>query len=379
MKTKRTPIPSANFEELIPLLIDMWRKLHKLSPGPKDVLQTREFRSLVEAVLRLQKENDYSDKELLGAYLLYDWILHYAQGLSLIGELPSRPKKVLDLCSGAAPFALAAMCYGAQEVIAIDDNLDTLRVGAEICGKMGYPITLRKHDCRKLPLPDGGKWDLMILGYALFDLFPRKEEQKLYIQSLLKHLSEDGHLLLVDSSHVDKNRRLLSLRDALVEEGAVIQAPCIWKGKCPSLEHSSSVCFAMRPFEKPPLIKEIQRATQINLNSLKMSYLILKSPQASWPTLPEKRLYRIVSPPIETYVGTRFFLCGTDGKKSLGSRLNEHPKESRAYEFLRRGDLISITNPIEINEDLEITNETHLHLEAPVGKPLPQELVVEEV
>jgi hypothetical protein len=114
MKVKRNPPPKPLFEEAIPLLIELWRKLLGHPKGPVDRLQTREFRSLVEAVIRRQKEKELSDPDLLGAYLLYDWILHYAQGLSLLQELPHPPRRVLDLFSAGAPFALAAMQHGAS-------------------------------------------------------------------------------------------------------------------------------------------------------------------------------------------------------------------------------------------------------------------------
>src|ERR1700722_10133261 len=104
MKSHKQPNP--DLESIIPTLIGVWRRFHKLS-GPADVLQTREFRHVVELVKKLQsglEESDqlvgqdyFQDPELLGAYLLYQWIIHYQQGLTLINEIPFTPKRVLDL------------------------------------------------------------------------------------------------------------------------------------------------------------------------------------------------------------------------------------------------------------------------------------------
>lgn len=359
---------SSGLDELIPLLIAQWRKLHRLPAGPADQLQTREFRSLMDAVIRRQTEKQLSDNALLGAYLLYDWILFYQQGLSLVGELPETPERVLDLFSGAAPFALASLKRGSREVCALDNHSTALKIGAEIAGKTGYPISVRTHDCLNANFPVNGKWDLIIVGHALLHQIRTLDAQIDYVHSLLGLLTERGHVLLVESSLPQDNRLFLSLRDALVRKGAIIAAPCIWKGNCPALD-AGSPCFAQRPCEKPFLIKEVQRAAQINLSSLKMSYLILKCPGTGWPVAQDKKLYRTVSPPIETFRGKRYFLCGTDGKKTLGSRLKEHPKHSRAYEYLQRGDLLSIENALEVKNDLEITPETTLTLEAPCGKP----------
>lgn len=388
---KRRQAPKPNFEELIPLLISLWRRLHKVKGGPPESLQTREFREAVDAIVHLNQglertqeligKDYFKDKRLLGAYLLYHWLLHYAQGLSLLEELPNPPRKVLDLCSGAAPFALAALQHGAEEIIAVDQNQDALQLGAEICGKSGHTLTIRpwKADPAGVlnKLPVDGSFDLIIMGYCLGELHPEThsgwfEHQNDFISSLLNRLSPDGFLLLVENSWPNANKRLLRIRDHFVKQGVPIQAPCVWKGQCPALQTAKSPCYAQRPFKKPYLISELQRACGINLGSLKMSYLILKSPRSGWPLLQKEGLYRIISPPIEAIHGKRYYLCGTDGKKSLGSRLKVHPSESRAFEYLQRGDLISIENSLNSGDSMDIIKDTKVSIKAACGKALPE-------
>lgn len=383
MKAKRTP--TADLETMMPLLMGVWRRYHKLS-GPADVLQTREFRSVVEAVQKFQQGletgkfligNDYfSDREMLGAYILYQWVIHYQQGLSLINEVPNTPRRVLDICSGPAAFGFAALRHGAQEVVAMDRNSSALTLGAEICGRNGYPLTIRTHDCRKLRFPIEGKFDLIIVGHCLEELFPDTEKnwqqvQKNWIDHVLSFLTPDGYLLIVESSLLPANRRVLTLRDQLVKSGIAVQAPCVWRGECPSLQTPNSPCYAQREFEKPYLIKQIQRAAQINLGSLKMSYLLVRSPGAAWPELPPGAHYRVISPPIDSDTGKRFYLCGTDGKRSISSRLNQYPPESRAFEYLKRGELIAIEGAVEKQNRFEIVLGSRIVVEAPIGKPLP--------
>lgn len=385
MKSKKSPTP--DLEAIIPLLIGVWRRLHKLS-GPPDVLQTREFRSVVAGVQALQErfyngksligQDYFKDPQLLGAYLLYDWVLHYQQGLSLLGELPGPPKRVLDICSGAAPFSFAAMRYGAQNVTATDRNPTALQLGAEICGRYGLPLAIREWDCLKKPLPIEGKFDLIIAGHCLEELFPSGEkgwhnEQHAFIKQLIERLTPQGYLLIVDSSQLEANRRVLELRDRLVSEGVPVQAPCVWRGECPALKTQNSPCYAQREFEKPYLIKEIQRAASINLSSLKMTYIIFKNPVDGWPSVGHTRLYRVISPPVEAFTGKRFYLCGTDGKKQLESHLDKHPAESRAFEYLRRGELISITGALEKHHALDIVQGTEVKVEAALGKPLSEQ------
>lgn len=383
---KKNKMPPSDLETVLPLLIGIWRRFHKLS-GPPDVLQTREFRSVVTAVQQLQKGletgneligQDYlAQPDLLGAYLLYYWILHYQQGLALINEIPYSPRRVLDLASGPGAFSFAALRHGASEVVAIDQNATALKLASEICGRYGYPLTGRSHSLLRFPFPVTGKFDLIIIGHCLEELFPDTKKnwtqtQKNWIQSLLNYLSPQGMLLFVENSLLQTNHRLLALRDQLVKEGFPVQAPCVWKGDCPALQ-VKSLCYAQREFEKPFLIKEIQRAAQINLSSLKMSYLILRHPEADWPLLPERPLYRIISPPIESHAGKRYHLCGTDGKKDLGSHLKEHTPETRAFDYLKRGELISIEDALVKQPHFDIVLGTRVKVEAALNKPLPFE------
>jgi SAM-dependent methyltransferase len=377
---------STDLEVIMPLLINIWRRFKKEN-GPGDKLQTREFRSVVAAIQKLKKglseEMDligidyFADSDILGAYLLYNWVIHYQEGLSVIGELPITPRRVLDVCSGPAPFAFAALRHGATEVYATDRNMTALELGAEVCGRYGMTLTKRSWNCHKEPLPISGTFDLITVGHCLEELFPPTtkgwvEKQHLFLNGLLQKLSPTGFLILVESSFGESNRRLLQLRDRFVNDGIAIQAPCVWKGQCPALQTANSPCYAQREMEKPYLISEIQRASSINLGSLKMSYLITRSPHSQWPKLPEKPLYRIISPPFESHQGTAYYLCGTSGKKRLATHLTVHPKESRAFEYLKRGELISIENALEQGNSLEIIEGTNLIVESACGKPIPE-------
>lgn len=355
--------------------------------GPGDKLQTREFRRVVECVKILLAQHDgkqsligmdyFSNREYLGAYLLYQWVIHYQEGMSLLGELPTTPKRALDVCSGPSPLGFAALRHGVSEAFAADKNQAAMELGAEICGRFGLPLSVRRWNCLKEPLPIEGHFDLITLGYALPELFPNsekgwQEKQDRFIDYLLQKLTSRGYLVLVESSFAEDNQRILSLRDRLVKAGVPIQAPCIWRGECPALKTANSPCYAQRDMEKPHLIKEIQRSAGINLSSLKMSYLIIRSPKAPQLNLPDEKLYRIISPPVESYQGKRFYLCGIDGKKTLGSHFEEQPDEARAFNYLKRGELVSIDNALEQQGSMEIVEGTTLKVQAACGKPVEE-------
>lgn len=383
---KKKKAPHHDLDTIIPLLIGQWRRLRGIS-GPGDVLQTREFRGVVKAVRDIQSnlfdkqapsnEDYFSYKEYLGAYMLYYWVVHYLEGLSLINELPVPPRRVLDICSGPAPYAFAALRHGATDVIATDRNLDALTQGAEICGRYGNTLTVRRWDCLNDICPVEGKFDLIILSHALCELFPEnkkgwQEEQNAFLRSLMNKLTPDGYLLVTDTSIISRNQRILSLREHFVKEGIPVQAPCVWRGECPALKSKKNPCYAQREFDKPYLISEIQRAAQIFLSSLKMSYVIFRHPDAGWPSLPEGKYHRVTSPPIEVHQSKSFYLCGTQGKKRLSSNLGTLPKKLKAFEYLKRGELISVHQAIDDGQQMVLTPDSEIKIEAACGKPIPQ-------
>ncbi|MFT4553988.1 MAG: hypothetical protein ACI9S8_002633 [Chlamydiales bacterium] len=386
-KKKRNKTPEHDLETIIPLLISQWRKLRKIHGGPEDVLQTRELRRASAVVKHLfdgtphPDGKTYSESDLIGGHLLYEWIVRYQEGLSLITEIPTPPRRVLDLCGEVGAFSFAASQHGASDVHLLDIDELNLRLAGEIHGRYGHPITVHKKDVHQKDvlqdfLASEKKFDLIILGYALNELFPSTmkgwaKKQNAFVESLMDSLSDEGHILVVENSWTASNKRVLQLREDMVEKGIPVQAPCIWTGKCPALQNTKGYCFAQRELAAPHFFKQMQKSAQIKAGSVKMSYLLLKNPKSSWPKLPDERLYRVISPQLESYHGARYHLCGVDGGKTLGSHITDHPKESRSFEYVRRGDIISVSDLLEDKDRLEIIEGSTVEVRVSCGKALP--------
>lgn len=381
---KRRKLPQNDTEPLMAFLIDYWRKWSKL-PGPDNRLQTREFRGVVKLVRELEtRPANFEDPEKgrreLGAVLLYTFQKHYQQGLSLLGEIAFSPRRVLDLCSGLGPFARAAFCHGAEEVLCLDQSETALRVGAEICGYSGFAPSWSRWEGPLDPLPQG-PFDLIVLGHGLQELFPilhlesAMEKMVEFLIKVSERLTPAGHLLLVESSLEKTNRWFLALRDHLRLKGLSVQAPCIWQGDCPA-RAAKAPCFAQRQMIKTPFIAQIQRAAQINASSLKMSYLLFKAPHQVAPMLDksaeDEKWYRVISPPFESQFGKRVYLCGEDGKRDLGCRIPQGDYRKETFETLQRGGLYRLGKAAERGAHLEIDSKTKFSLITPPGRPVPE-------
>src|SRR5919198_1946654 len=165
----------------MPRLIAVWRKARRASPGPPDRLTPAELREVAAAVrklsLGLTRERALAgtrymdDPKLLGAYLLFYWPVSYAQARQVMGELPHRPRAALDLGSGPASVAFAALDAGAAEVTAADRSKAALELASQLAAEAGEALAVRQWDpLSRRGLPEG-EFDLIALGHVLNELF----------------------------------------------------------------------------------------------------------------------------------------------------------------------------------------------------------------
>jgi len=346
--------------ELNDILIALWRKGAKRL-GPATQLLVEETKFVAPVIAAIEKDLVgfmQSDAEKL-PFLLYHWPLFYQEGLFILGEIPRSLGNVLSMGAPFGPYAVAAGTLGAREVTFLDENAFSLSTAATIAGRLGVSLQSRRSTAKE-------SYDTIIVDNQL--------PSPLEIGQLSSLLKPSGFLVLIDRAEKGENKKMLQMRDHLVlSEGYAVQAPCVWKGACPALA-TNFPCFAQAHLDKSFVMKEIQRYGHIEQNSLKMSYLIVRKKGAEWPTLPEEPLYRVVSGAMEGPSGKRFILCGTDGKKRLNLTLAKYPKEARALDYLKRGELIALHEELRQGDDLFAGPGTTAKVVAAIGKPLEEPL-----
>ncbi len=265
------------------------------------------------------------DPRLLGAYLLFYWPVSYAQGRQVLGELRTRPRRVLDLGSGPGPLAFAALDAGAAEVTAADRSRPALALARELAAEAGEALATREWDPQRTgELPASGL-DAVVVGHLLNELFGKGEpalgRRAALVERALAALRPAGSLVLIEPALRDTSRELLQLRDVLVRRGFAVRAPCLFRGDCPALVKASDWCHAERLFTMPPLLEELARVAGLHKEALKMSYLVLAPKGEPWPEPPPGRTFRIVSEALEgkgrqRYMGWR--AGGADGARASG-------------------------------------------------------------
>src|SRR5215813_12455975 len=293
----------------MPRLVAVWRRHRKLPSGPP-TLVGRELKEVAQGIrtLSLGLTRDRAlvgaryldDPRLLGAYLLFYWPVSYAQARAVLGELPRRPRSVLDLGSGPGPVAFAAMDAGASEVTAADRSAAALGLARALAAEAEEPLATRAWtDGAALP---EGRFDVITLGHVLNELGRGAgaiPDRAALLQRAAAQLRPGGSIVVLEPALRETSRELLAVRDQLVSRGFAIRAPCLWRGGCPALHKASDWCHAERTWAPPPMLDALAREAGLHKESLKMSYLVVAPPGEPWAEPPAGRLFRIVSEPLE--------------------------------------------------------------------------------
>ena len=385
MPTVADPYAKA-LEAWMPRLLSVWRRSRK-RPGPPDRLEARELKELGAAVRQLSLgltrdralagERYMDDPRLLGAYLLFYWPVSYAQARQVLGELPARPRAVLDLGSGPGPLAFAALDAGAAEVTAADRSPHALELARALAAEAEEALATRTWDPSRprAELP-AGEFDAVLAGHLLNELFGDGEaaldRRAELLEAALGKVKRRGSLVVIEPALRETSRALLGVRDRLVSRGYAIRAPCLYREGCPALVKASDWCHAERAWQAPPLVEALARAAGLHKEALKMSYLVVAPKGEAWPAPPQGRPFRIVSEPLEGKGRQRYIGCGPEGRVGLALQEKHRTPRNERFFTLRRGDVVRVTETEPRGDGLSLNEKSEVTMVAPAGRGMPE-------
>jgi SAM-dependent methyltransferase len=387
--------PSDDLARWIPHLLSVWRASRRQPAqrrGPRpplDALLPDELREVASAVGRLSKgltrERElagarYMDEErLLGAYLLFYWPVSYLQARGVLSELPRRTRTALDLGSGPAPVAFAALDAGAAEAMAADRSARALAAARELARTAGEPLATREWNPTRgggglAALAGGRTFDLVTMGHVLNELFQGADadaRRAALLEEALALVAPGGSLVVIEPALRDTSRALLRVRDLLVAKGLAVRAPCLFRGACPALVRESDWCHAERPVDPPALVAQVGKAAGLRKESVKMSYLVLAPRGEAWPEPPPGRVFRIVSEPLPSKGRLRYMACGPEGRLGLSLQEKHVSPPNRRFAELLRGDVIEVTGAEPRGDGLALGEGSTVRVVAEAGRPVP--------
>lgn len=387
-----------DLEGWIPRLITLWREQRAArTKGPRQPparggrhfeeppsprLTPQEIKEVGAGIKRLShgltRERELAgakymdDPALLGAYLLFYWPVSYAQSRSLLSELPTRPRALLDLGSGPGPLAFAGIDAGASETIAADRSKPALELARQLAIASSESLGTREWSPER-PLPEG-KFDVITMGHVLNELFNGDIQKRAeLVEKVLERVKPGGSLVVMEPALRDTSRALLQVRDVLVAKGYAVRAPCLFRGACPALVKPSDWCHAERQWRMPPLTEVLARTAGLHKESLKMSYLVLAPKGEAWAEPPPGRVLRIVSEALEGKGRQRFMGCGPEGRIGLAMQDKHRNPGNEKFFHLNRGEVIRIGGEVEAKGDgAGLSDHSTVEIVARAGQAVPK-------
>jgi len=315
-------------DDHVPALLRRARALLGLPAGPETALAAAEVKPAARAVLELHqglvgeralaRPSTYAGSRL-GAYLLWWWPQTYlkVQAALRMAPLPRRPR-ILDVGSGPAPAALAALDVLGGEAVCFDVSEPALAEARAL----GIART-----ARELPRES---FDLTLVTNVLSEL----EDPAAVVRPLT------GTVVIIEPALRETGRALLGLRDALLREGWFAAAPCLMQQPCPALASPRDWCTAEVRWTPPRYFAQLADATGLRADEM-LSFAPLVLTRA--PPAVEPGTWRVVGVAPPEKGKKRVWICGADGRMPL-VRLDRHARpHNAAFDELRRGDRIRLS------------------------------------
>jgi ribosomal protein RSM22 (predicted rRNA methylase) len=322
------------------------------------------------------------DRRLRGAYLLYYTTANMLKPwralreLRYAGQLPSSvPLRVLDLGAGPGtgvaglaallPDAGAAGTPQALHITAVDNVQANGAMYAEVARAMARETGRDIHiesvtaDAAKQPRIEG-EFDL-VLAMNLLNEIPASRRAAL-LQWCGEHLSDSGHLLLIEPALRETSRALLMLRDAAVESGWTVFSPCLRQSDCPALEKDSDWCHDDVPWQRPAFMEILDEGMGNIKKSLKYSYMLLNRHGATLrdalgasPT--HGTLQRVVSERFDEKGRVWWHMCGEGGRVVCQRNHRDRADGNADADRLMRYDILTLRNEEERAHDIRLPRE----------------------
>jgi hypothetical protein len=91
----------------------------------------------------------------------------------------------------------------------------------------------------------------------------------------------------------------------------------------------------------------------------------------AWPELPQGRLFRIVSEPLEGKGRHRYIGCGPEGRVGLALQEKHRTEKNERFFKLYRGDVVAITETEPKGDGLALDDRSEVRMVAHAGRGIP--------
>lgn len=269
------------------------------------------------------------------AYLSYFFPLNLSRVASVIEECErvhffNKISSYLDFGAGLSPFVFLSSLHGIRKGICIEHSVEALHWQEALEKKVG--LAARHYRSFNGVVSPG---QLGVFSYVLTEL-----------AELPSWAYEMDALLIVEPSTREDGRKLLEVRNQLLQKGFYAWAPCLHQDECPLLTQSKRDWCHDRIFiEAPDWFKGVESHLPMKNKTVTFSYLAMKKSQPSADI--NKNKLRVVGDLLDEKGKYRQLICRGSQREFLSWLKKEHHEAPVSH----RGDLIEIPKNFEQKGD----------------------------
>jgi SAM-dependent methyltransferase len=291
------------------------------------------------------------------AYALYYLPLNAAKVARLIPlvELPQGRMRVLDFGSGPGTVGLALLEQidpARIELTCVDASSSMRRLAHALlsrapCGGELADFTVTAD------LPGGGQYDLIVAANVFAELGEGAADEQL--TKLLQLLADGGWMLLVEPGQQRHTRRLMALRDTILQRHPAMVPifPCHRADPCPMAQRSpEDWCHGTIEWQQPPLFRQLDTLAGFNKHRIKFAAFLFQRGGQRRPG------YSVVAPPRKGARGIEATVCGEAYYGVVRIGRVRRGAGTKALEKAHVFDTLQFTEPPQ--EELTTTTSTHL-------------------
>lgn len=318
-------------------------------------------KAMAESILKLSDhfifstgdKTPWENKDTFDAYLFYFFPLNYLRWLKVI-EQTNRlhffdgVTELVDFGAGLGTASLAltqTLKSKIKKIHIVEDSDKAINFIKTHQHIFNSELTFEK----KFSENNISKEQVLLLSYSLVEL-----------ESLPQWALNFEKIIIIEPSTQTVGRKLMRLRESLIQNGFSVAAPCTHQSSCPLLEQSKTDwCHDRAEVELPQWMQKIEFYLPMKNKTLTYSYLALQKNnkntfEVKSSELQSKPFVRVVGDPLFEKGRTRQLVCRNENREYLTQLNREHKGKTWAYD---RGDLIQLPDNIEYkNNELRIKN-----------------------
>ena len=294
----------------------------------------QDFRRIAECVLKTsdfyiqnpEESTPWKETWCQIAQLAYFFPLNYLRNQAVMDEaldigFPLYPESFLDFGSGLGAGSLPYLRHFKKEANYIERSNSAHKIHRNLLSsilKRETAVTnwsLDAYDVEKIDPKT------VVFSYSL------TEVEKIPAWAL-----RADSLIILEPATRDDGRKLLELRQNLIQHGFTIWAPCPHQLECPLLKNSKSDwCHDRIHVEMPDWFIEVEKQLPIKNKTLTMSYLLASRQKPSTPDF-----WRLTGDQLEEKGKTKQMICRTEEREFL-TWLHRKGRPTEMYRYQKVG------------------------------------------